>query len=362
MNWARFLSATCAALALMQAPSAGAAIATDQSPELFLVMWDPVARVSYTKDLGLNLYAGTDSALREASFYVYAQQDAGFQQFWNLSTTGDAAYAQFRSLVADTSNVVWSVLAFDATQDVNPSQSAPGELQSFMTLRATSTPGVVGDAYGKLSALLNGDFVNQVPNMFGDLVSYLNQGTAGTPGSLNPFNSHAPANSYASNGSSTDVEGQLGYFGKSGAFLPSFGLSCQCDLTTPIGRSSWFYRVTTSDEFDLFGPVAIDEFDNLSNDGYWGLAVNPANGQLVLSYTLAPATLQSLAATAAGRQRASLTEYLAGSMSRVIDTPAGEFAGYVMPVVTPVPEPGALLLLAAGGLVLAASHRGTRRR
>lgn len=362
MNWARFLSATCAALALLQAPHASAAIATDQSPELFLVMWDPVARVSYTKDLGLNLYAGTDSALRESSFYVYAQQDAGFQQFWNLSTTGDAAYAQFRSLVADTSNVVWSVLAFDATQEEASSPGVPGDLQSFMTLRATSTPGVVGDSYSKLSALLNGDFLNQVPNMFGDLVSYLNQGTAGTPGSLNPFNSHAPADSYAANGSSTDVEGQLGYFGKSGAFLSSFGLSCQCDLTTPIGRSSWFYRVTTSDEFDLFGPVAIDEFDNLSNDGYWGLAVNPANGQLVLSYTLAPATLQSLAATAAGRERASLTEYLAGSMSRVIDAPGGEFAGYVMPVVTPVPEPGALLLLAAGGLVLTASLRVTRGR
>lgn len=362
MNWARFLSATGACLALLQAPIASAAIATDQSPELFLVLWDPVARVSYTKDLGINLYAGADSALRESSFYVYAQQDAGFQQFWNLSTSGDAAYAQFRSLVADTSNLVWSVLAFDSTQEEASSPGLPGDLQSFMTLRATSTPGVVGDSYGKLSTLLNGDFLNQVPNMFNDLVSYLNQGTAGTPGSLNPFNSHAPADSYARNGSSTDVEGQLAYFGNSGASHSSFGRTCLCDLTTPIGSSSWFYRVITSDEFDLFAPVTIDEFDNLSNDGYWGLAVNPANGQLVLSYTLAPATLQSLAATAAGRERASLTEYLAGSMSRVIDAPAGEFAGYVMPVVTPVPEPGALLLLAAGGLVLTASRRGSRRR
>jgi len=111
------------------------------------------------------------------------------------------------------------------------------------------------------------------------------------------------------------------------------------------------------------------QFDNLVGgetvgalSGQTREIVNPANGQLVLSYTLAPATLQSLAATAAGRQRASLTEYLAGSMSRVIDAPTGEYADYVMPVVTPVPEPGALLLLAAGCLVLTASRRVTRRR
>lgn len=352
MNWARIVSLVVLAGSLGAPNLSHAAIANDQNAELFLVLWDPVSRASYTKDLGLNVYAGSDPARRETSFYVNAQQDVGFQQFWALDPASDANYLQFRTLVTDTTNVVWSVVAFDGTQDSSAIES-PGEMQAYLTIRATQTPGVPGAAYTRLSAFANGEFAQQTPFMVQELVEPLNQATAAAPGTVNPFNTHAPNGTYARNGSSFDVEGQAGYFGKSGFNLPTFGSSCQCDLTTPVGRSSWFYRVTTSDEFDSFAPVAIDEFDNLSNDGYWGVAVNPANGQLVLSYTLAPATLQSLALTPEGRARAALTEYAAGGVSRLIDAPQNEFAGYVTPMVTPVPEPGALLLMAGGLLALA---------
>lgn len=362
MNWARLLSLACAWMALAVPAGSRAAIESSESPELFLVLWDPVTRVSYTKDLGINLYTGPDAAQRERSFFVYAQQDIGYQQFWTLDTSTDPNYLQFRTLVTDTSNLVWSVLAFDAEtgpNDLSPTQ--PGAYEAFVTLRPTSAAGQIGSAYAKLSALLNIDFGNQAPAMFNDFIAPLNQAAAAAPGTINPFNSHRPTTSYDINGSSVDVDGQLGYFGKTGFALPTFGASCQCELTNRVGTSSWFYRVTGSDEFDGFSPVSIDEFDNLANDGYWGLAVDPSSGRLVLSYTLAPATLQSLATTAVGRQRAVLTEYLAGNASRIVDAPSGEFAGYVMPVVTAVPEPHAIVLLLLGGAVVAGAHRPRRR-
>jgi hypothetical protein len=127
-----------------------------------------------------------------------------------------------------------------------------------------------------------------------------------------------------------------------------------------VGRSAFFYYVTTSDQFDSTAFVAIDEFDNLRNDGYWGVAQNPADGRLVLSYTLAPATLASLAVTPEGRARAALTEFAAGARVRQIDAPQGEFASYLMPAVSPVPEPGSLACLLAGGLLLVAlRHRSS---
>ncbi len=341
-----------------------ASINASADSELVLVLWDPVNRVSYTRDLGINVYAGTDTARRETSFYVNAQQDAGFQQFWSLDPAADANYRQFRSVAVDAGNLVWTVLAVDTAQDPGDGgQEAPGTFQSYMTLRATTTPGVVSQDYARLSSLINSDFALQAPRYSLDFFIPLNGALASDSGTVNPWNTHRPASGgtdYSVNGSSFDAEGQSGYFNKSGAALSTFGSTCACNLTTPVGRSSWFYRVTTSDEFDSFAPVAIDEFDNLSHDGYWGVAVNPANGQLVLSYTLAPATLQSLALTPAGRARAALTEYAAGGISRLIDAPANEFAGYVMPTVSPVPEPGALLLMSGGLLALALGRRRGR--
>lgn len=356
MNWARLLPLALLCGLLSSLP-ARASISASADSELVLVLWDPVNRVSYTRDLGVNVYAGADPARREMSFFVNAQQDAGYQEFWNLDPASDANYRQFRSVAADAGNLVWTVLAVDATQDSSDGgQEAPGTFQSFMTLRATATPGVVGADYARLSSFTNSDFALQAPRYGLDLFIPLNAALASDSGTLNPWNSHRPASGetdYGVNGSSFDAEGQSGYFNKGGPALSTFGSTCACNLTTPVGQSSWFYRVTTSDEFDSFAPVAIDEFDNLSHDGYWGVAVNPANGQLVLSYTLAPATLQSLALTPEGRARAALTEYAAGGVSRLIDAPTNEFAGYVMPMVTPVPEPGALLLMAGGLLALA---------
>lgn len=335
-----------------------AAIATDSSPEFVLFLWDPVSRSSYSMDLGLNGYVGPDVALRQQSFWVNGQQDAGLQRFWSLDPAADANYARFRATAANLNNMVWAVIGVDATPPNDGTDpAAPGVTTTFMTLHATETQGVIGGAYSALSQLNNADYVLAAQQVRSELVNQLNIDALNAANNTHATGGTANA---AFNGSSYDIEGGLSYFGKNAGLLTRFYASCNCDLTTPVGKSSWFYYVTTSDPFDLSVPVAIDEFDNLRNDAYWGVAQDPATGRLVLSYTLAPATLSSLAVTTEGRARAALTEYAAADLVRSVAAPAGEYAGYVMPAISPVPEPHALVLALFGGLLIAVRAYGRR--
>lgn len=340
----KFLSTMLLALAV--SPSANAAIEYAESAELVLVLWDPVAKVSYTKDLGLNTYIGTDLELRRNSFFVYAQQDAGYQNFWNLDLATDANFAQFRSVATNTANIVWGIMGADTL----PAGSLiPNDLRGFITLQIGSQSGVKSPAYSNMEMLTNGDFrayADEGPRRY---IDSLNIGTK-------PFNTHQGPNNtegdFALNGSSYDPEGTEGYFGRNLGVLATYGTSCNCNIMNSVGNSSWFYFLTQSNDFDETVPVAVDEFDNLGHDGYFGFAQNPANGSFVLSYTLAAFSQSAAATTVGGRARASLTEYIAGGSSRLLTAPVGEFAGYVMPL-SPVPEPSSLLLMAGGlaGLV-----------
>jgi hypothetical protein len=68
---------TALGVAALATPAAHAGIDYEDRAELVFVLWDKVAKVAYSKDLGVNNYIGADPALRRASFFVYAQQDAG---------------------------------------------------------------------------------------------------------------------------------------------------------------------------------------------------------------------------------------------------------------------------------------------
>jgi PEP-CTERM motif len=332
----------------LASPTAHANIDSGNGAELYFVLWDRVAKVAYTKDLGLNNYNGTDPALRRESFFVYAQQDTGYQKFWNIDVN-DAAFERFRSVASNTGNMVWAVLGVDG---LDPNSPLPGDNRLFQTLTNTAANGTPGAAYTKLQQLSNLDFGNTASSTLFTFVGELN-GDSG-----NPFNTHVdPTGAPALNGSSFNAEGSAAYFGQGSTGdadgpITRQGTNCNCSVLNPVGTSSWFYSATRSNDFDETAPVLVDEFDNLGHDGYFGFAQNPANGSFVLSYTLAAFSQSAATTTAGGKARASLTEYIAGGSSRLLTSPVGEFAGYVMPL-SPVPEPSSLLLMAGGlaGLV-----------
>lgn len=318
---------------------AWAAVNSDDAAELFLVVWDPVREASYTKDLGVTA----------DSFFATGQQDGGYQNFWSL-TPSDTALAQLLALNTPVASLRWGVFALDRQGNVNP-----GELRSFLTLEQGVAAGQSNANYDAMVAWTNADWQTAQLNLALALISELNNNT-----SANPYNFHAQGGGvgdWAWNGSGFTPKGQSGYFDKDGVSAPTFGNGMGANITNAVGKSSWFYYVTNSSAGDAFAPVTVDEFDNLAADGYWGLAQNPADNNLVLSYTLSSALASGQAATPAGRARASLTELRSGALTRLVATPQGEFAEWCPPVVSAVPEPAAWWSLCAGGLALWLARR-----
>ncbi len=307
--------------------------------ELFLSVFDGDAKISYTLDLGTTL----------DDFFVDGQQDAGGQRFWEVD---DPRWSSFLSQV-NAGNLRWSVLGFDTTGGI-----AAGAVRMFTTVQQ-------GDE-ARIGTLTNQLFTNGTGGaQAGTFFNAINTtGTHGAAGSVPDF---------AVNGSSvnSDADPGNGYYGDGGVGLtPNLNGNAPFGLANAVGQSSWFYYLTRSGSNQL-ATVTVDEFDNLnpgsSGDGYWGfIYVDPAlypnspyAGSYLLSYTLSPYLPQARIATAEGRARAALVEYLAGLGATPIDNPVGEYTGYVP--LTPVPEPPAVLLLLAGAAALAAARRARRR-
>lgn len=299
-----------------QSGAAGAKYANGQAvlnnPELFLSVFDPEAKVSYTLDLGLDV----------ESFLINAQQDAGMQWF---KPVDDANWDSFLGM-SSRNKLRWVVLAAD-----NNGGLGAGQKRLFTTL----TQGTEA----KLRDWTNQDFTNAI----GEAVfeSFIRES--------NVSGTHAvPLNDYASNGShvatSLDANNKRAYFGKqaSGVSLDESlnGTTTQragFTVGNRLDESSWFYYVTRSGTTQT-AKVTVDEFDNLGADGYWGFtyvdpaanASSPYAGKFLLSYTLDKAGVK--ATTAAGMLRMSLTDYLAADRFLPLllqqGALAGEYQGY----------------------------------
>jgi len=313
--------------------------------ELLLYLWDPVAKVSYAKDLGISM----------DTFFVSGQQDAGVQQFWQLSGSEDALFSKF--LAATTSaNTRWALFGFDsevsAADEANGLyREAPGAKRVFTTLTNTTQVGVPSSAYRALTAWTFGDFESLV-GAAANLAVKLAE----------PLVDSSHTVDWQQNGSSFNPEGTPQYFDDSSSVLKQFGSDAiGISTTNKLGESSWFYYATNFDDSGSYlNPVVIDEFDNRGHDAYWGLARDPSTSNYVLSYTLAAANQSGMQFSPIGTARAAVTEYLASTGDRLLDTPSGAYDGYVpidLSPVAAVPEPAACLLFGTGVLALIARRR-----
>lgn len=279
--------------------------------ELAFMAWENniegEVKVAFVKDLGLTM----------DEFFVSGQQDAGVQKYWYLGGAIDVEWTNFLNkevsagVKVDVNKVKWGVFAYDGDQ------SGEDALLDDFKLYTTLKPQPSGSAtiVTGLSDV-QGDFVRSKPlggfqNFYigmGQLdgLSAVTNGSAVIDATMNqlqfPFRSDAEASE-----SVIALDRDLTY----GRLLSG---SSAGNL---VGKSSWFYKINKSDEFDGTLPVLIDEFDNLGGDGYWGLAAASEAahaGEYFLSYTL-PA-FKSAAETASGLTYGNSFARLAGLLSR----------------------------------------------
>ncbi|MCR5867671.1 PEP-CTERM sorting domain-containing protein [Aquincola sp. J276] len=355
------LSATCrhwlaaAAMAGM-ANGASAAIGLpayyESAPaELVLTVWDPVAEASYSRDLGISMDA----------FLETAQTDAGMQEFWKIDAAADPAFGLFRAPGTDKRNLLWFISAIDSE-----GFGEAGDFRMVTTLRATTVAGQLGAAYDSLVHYNNLDFSSDVAIVAQDFYLQMNQDTLNTNNTHGNLGAGLASDNIAFNGSSYSVKGQVGYADSADQYW-LLRSTRNINLTNPVGRSSWFYYVQNIISEEATDIAIVDEFDNLTNDGYWGLD-EAADGSFVLSYSLfstGPSAAQRAFAASIGRTELNggfRTTALAGAA--LLGSDGRAYAtGRPLPlagVASPVPEPATVALMGLG--VAAVIGAAARRR
>ncbi|MBT9458197.1 MAG: PEP-CTERM sorting domain-containing protein [Burkholderiaceae bacterium] len=336
-----------AALGLGCIGTAGAAVKTDDSAELFLVIWDQTNKVAYNKDLGIDARA----------FWVQAQQDAGYSKFIDLDAGTDPVFAAFKNASPDSSKQIWAVFG----ADVNGGASVPNEHYLYTTVKQGSAAGVINPDWQSLTGLSNDEDALGGGGLASSVAIYIATSNLQDLGALNTHGVAGVDNGagFTSNADATSKPGYIGngnfkFYGSKGVPGSAGEFLVQYRPFNAVGKSSWFYMGTVSTE-DNNDPFAVDEFDNLGADGYWGLGVD-GTGKYVLSFNMPAYTPAATVSSAEGRLRLSTTDYASGFASRQIAVPADEFA---VQGLSPVPEPATGVLFGLGllALGLAASRR-----
>lgn len=239
-----------AAMAIVLGAPAFAAIApgTSGNGELFLVVQDSVAKVSFTLDLGITM----------DSFIANAEALTGYKKSFSLAA--DANWTAFKG-AADETKAVWAILAIDSFGGTQPN-----------TTRLVST--VRSGASGTIGSWTNQAFNNNIgatqAGLFFDAV--------------NSTGTHAPATNYSANGSSFNLATEgFSYFGTSGGLTPNFN-GGGFFSTNVVGVDSLMYYVTrSSTQNTAASRVRSDQFGNT-----FGATMASFDGSTVMITTPVP--------------------------------------------------------------------------
>lgn len=242
-----------AALAVASLPSMAAiANGTSGNGELFLTVYDDVAKVSYTLDLGVT----------QNDFFTAGQQSTGLTRSWSLA--GDSFFATFLSS-ATAANTQWSVLASETTGG-----TAVGGSRLFTT--------VAQGQEAQIAGFTNQLYTNATGGaQLGTFFSAIN--TTGSHGQV------GVALNNAINGSSVNFDTDAGnaYFGIPGSG-PRLNGNATFSSGNSIGTSSDFFYITRSGT-DQLASVLADPFDNAGGRGTFLLAQSESG--YTLTYTIA---------------------------------------------------------------------------
>lgn len=336
-------TAVAGLLCLGLAPQAAlAGIDMGTNPELFLTLLDQTtAQMAYTLDLNV----------KAADFFINAQQDTGSYLFFTLDPGKDAALQTFVGAAGvNLATTRWAVTGITFVP------SDPNGKVLYSTLTNNNVVATQTASYDKLSGMNNNTFLQG--SVLQNYVTALNTAdpALGTI-QMSTLNAGTPFGSSLA----TIANGKV-YPNKAAGFTTA-DLAGDGDcvfngnvcIGNPVGVSSWFYQTKVGGGTSL-SKVAVDEFDNLTNDGYWGFIKDPNSSKYILSYTLPGSSPRSLVSTDAGRARLSITDYSASAgptrLLSIADTAS----------VSAVPEPQTWGLMALGGLLVAARVRRERRR
>ena len=243
MKFKTFFAAMAVALT---APSfAAIAPGSTGNGELFLVVQDSVAKVSYTLDLGL----------RMNDFYVDGQSDLG--KSLSFDVAGDSSWADFLGRSSAASRQ-WGVLAFGG--------GANATARVLSTVRAGVTENTMDNTTNTRLATGGGD------TLAGTFFS-----------SVNSSGTHAPAADFSVNGSSVIAEADFGkgYFGEAGGTSGTLNGNLTFSVLNAIGVSSSFYQLAGSSAAPG-GFIKLDKFNNAQKQASFAF-----DGS-TLAYTLAP--------------------------------------------------------------------------
>jgi len=362
------LFAGAASLALMMTSGVSAQaqglVGGTNDPSLVLLIWDPVNKVSYSRDTGLtglSLYTGLSSA--------------GSQQFWTLDPATDANFSQFLKASSNLAQDQWMVIGGGKLT----AGTGPGTNTVFSTMINTVQNGTLNPEWGDLTDVTNSEMRASAASFLTAVYAPLNNDTGTT------YNTYATAKPGA--GSSFDTPSSTGYVGNMqpalsdgltglsageaifGGYATNGGQGFDTgNLIGATGSSSWFYYLTPSNT-KTGSLISVSAFSNSAQDAYWGLARSTDTGgqqELVLSFTLPSAVTP--AATAQGVVRRNLSDFTAQyGTAQQIAGPNGQFAGWTpsttLEPAAVVPEPTSPTLLTLGlAGVLAAVRRARRRQ